>query len=86
MRETCQGVARQVESRGDFRDEGKMAKPFTLMLLGAVLLVFGVVLPLLMVADLLELTLPLGLLAQTCSIAGLITGFAGISRYLGTPG
>jgi len=62
-----------------------MGKPFQLMMLGLVLLIVGVILPLFMITDLLELTLPLSFLAQGCSIAGLITGFTGISRYLRTP-
>lgn len=61
-----------------------MKKPQKLLVTGSLLLIAGVALPLLMVAQLLESTLFLIFLAHGCSMAGFITGFIGIARYLGS--
>jgi len=61
-----------------------MKKPQKLLVIGGFLLIVGVALPFLMVMRLLESTLFLSFLAHGCSIAGFITGFIGIARYLGS--
>jgi len=57
-----------------------MQNPLRLIAIGLGLLVIGVVLPFLMVIELLESTLFLNFLAVVSSIAGLVTGFVGITQ------
>ena len=59
-----------------------MENPVRLLAIAFVLLVIGAVLPFLMVIKLIESTFPLNFLAVVCSIAGIITGFLGMARYL----
>ena len=58
-----------------------MENPARLIAIAFGLLVIGVVLPFLMVIQLVESTLFLNFLAVACSIAGLTTGFMGITQY-----
>jgi len=57
-----------------------MEHPIRLILIAFGLLIAGVILPFLMVLNLIESTLPLNLLAVTSSVAGLTTGFMGITQ------
>jgi hypothetical protein len=57
-----------------------MENPLKLVAIGFGLLIIGVVLPFLMVIELVESTLFLNFLAVACSIAGLTTGFVGITQ------
>jgi heme/copper-type cytochrome/quinol oxidase subunit 4 len=58
-----------------------MENPLKLIVIGFVLLIIGVVLPFLIVINLVESTLFLNFVAVACSIAGLTTGFMGITQY-----
>ena len=58
-----------------------MEKPLRLIAIGFGLLLIGAVLPFLMVIELVESTLFLNFLAAMSSIAGLATGFIGITQY-----
>jgi hypothetical protein len=57
-----------------------MENPLKLVAIGFGLLIIGVVLPFLMVVELVESTLFLNFLAVASSIAGLTTGFLGITQ------
>ncbi len=57
-----------------------MESPVKLIAIALALLIVGVVLPFLMVIGLLESTFPLNFLAVACSVAGITTGFIGITR------
>lgn len=57
-----------------------MENPLRLVAIGFGLLIIGVVLPFLMVTKLVESTLFLNFLAVASSIAGLTTGFLGITQ------
>lgn len=52
------------------------------IILGAVLLVLGAVIPFLIVMDILASTIPLNFLSVACSTTGLMTGFVGIAQYM----
>jgi hypothetical protein len=57
-----------------------MESPLKLIAIALGLLIIGIVLPFLMVIGLIESTLLLNFLAAGCSVAGLTTGFIGITR------
>jgi uncharacterized membrane protein len=57
-----------------------MGNPLRLIAISFGLLVIGVVLPFLMVLNLVESTLLVNLLAVVSSVAGLTTGFMGITQ------
>jgi hypothetical protein len=57
-----------------------MENPLRLVVIGFGLLIVGVVLPFLMVLKLVESTLFLNFLAVASSVAGLTTGFMGITQ------
>lgn len=57
-----------------------MENPLRLVVIGFGLLIIGVVLPFLMVLKLVESTLFLNFLAVASSVAGLTTGFMGITQ------
>ena len=58
-----------------------MQHPLRLILIAFALLVIGVALPFLMVIGVLHSTLPLNLVAYSCSVGGFIAGFVGIAQY-----
>jgi hypothetical protein len=58
-----------------------MENPLRLLAVAFGLLIIGAILPFLMVIKLVESTLFLNFLAAGCSIAGLTTGFVGITQY-----
>ena len=59
-----------------------MDRSVRLIILGAVLLVLGVVLPFLMVMEMLESTIPLNFVSAGCSTIGLMTGLVGLAQYV----
>ncbi len=59
-----------------------MEKSFTLIIVGFILLVIGVVVPLLMVTGVLESTYFWNAVAIVGQIAGLFSGLAGIGMYM----
>ena len=59
-----------------------MDSPVKLIIIGAVLLIVGVVLPWLMVLELVRSTLLLNLVAAMSSTGGLLMGFIGIAMYV----
>ncbi|HEX2697580.1 MAG TPA: hypothetical protein VHM28_07720 [Anaerolineales bacterium] len=58
-------------------------RPWSLILIGFILSVTGVVLPFLMVIHVLPSTYFLNFFAYGCGIAGLFMGIVGASRYVG---
>jgi membrane associated rhomboid family serine protease len=57
-----------------------MEHPIRLIMIAFGLLIIGVALPFLMVIGVLTSTLPLNLVAYSCSVAGFVMGFLGIAR------
>lgn len=62
-----------------------MGRPIRLIMIAFALLIIGVGLPFLMVIGVLTSTVPLNLVAYSCSVAGFIAGFVGIAQHRGRP-
>jgi membrane associated rhomboid family serine protease len=62
-----------------------MSNPFRLIMIAFALLIIGVAVPFLMVIGILTSTLPLNMVAYSCSLAGLVVGFIGIAQYRRRP-
>jgi len=58
--------------------------PIKLIIIAAVLLIVGVVLPFLIIIEMLESTIVLNLASFVCSTTGLIMGFIGMGQYVGS--
>ncbi len=58
-----------------------LAQPWKIMAVGFLLLLFGFVVPLLMVLDVIKTTFLLGFLSHAASVAGLLLGLVGLAWY-----
>lgn len=63
----------------------RLASPLRLIVVGAILLMLGVLVPLLMVLRLWKPTFFLSFLSYASSLVGLIVGVWGIAQYHSTP-
>ncbi len=59
-----------------------MRNPKTLMIVGTLLMVLGVILPLLMVIKMIESTFLLSFISYAASLAGMVMAFVGMFTYI----